>query len=1054
MKEDNAEKHLRGLKIRLALIFAAAALVILSAGFFYYRHYRTSLTTDAGALINSIRRFKENEIITWREDRLNDTQSLLDSPILSIYLNRLAADTSDPGMKAALKSRLQTYLKHNPYSAAYLTDISGKVITSDGSRPAICEDAKRLIQQAAVSARPVFGDFSITPGENQPHLDLVSKAAGGKSGKRLFLVLRIEPEDYFFPLMKNWPTNSRTGETLLVRKDGSDILFLNRLRDQQGAPMTLRLPLENSLLPAAYALKGKTGILQGTDYRGKKVLAAVGLVPGTDWGLVAKLDMDEIMADSAQVSGLLLLLTVLMLGAAGGGAFLFFRQQSEEYQKALETSNAQLAHSEDKFRLFFENSPLGKSITGLDGSLNVNRAFCAMLGYSEEELRHKKWRQITPAEDIEKTEAIVSSLTAGERLAAQFEKRYIRKDGGILYAEVTTALQRDAAGRPEYLITTVNDITARKAAEEALRESETAVRNKLNAIMEPEGDLGTLELTDIFDIPSLQKMMDELYKLTGITSAILDIKGKVIVASGWQDICTRFHRVNPGTCRNCLESDTLLTKDVAPGTSKSYFCKNNLRDIATPLMVGGRHIGNFFLGQFLYEDDPRNLDTFREQARRYGFDEKEYLAAYGRIPVFSRGNVDILISFYRQVTDLVSSLSYGKIKLARALAQSRLAEGLLNEAQSLACLGSYVLNIPTGNWTSSPVLDKVFGISADYGHTVEGWTRLIHPEDRAMMADYFRVEVAGKGIPFNKEYRIIRQDDKTERWVHGLGRLETDTRGRPVKMQGTIQDITERKQAELKIGKLNRALIEKNQEMENFLYITTHDLRSPLVNIQGFSQNLERYTGELLEALGHAQLPEEAKEALKDLAGTRIPGALKFVLESSRKMDALITALLKVSRLGRVEMKPAAVDMNELLKTIQGSLAFQLKQAGGKINCGVLPPCEADPGAVSQLFTNLLDNAIKYRDKNRALAVNVTGEIKDGVARYTVADNGPGIPAADLGRIWDIFYQPGRPRANRGEGIGLPMVKRFAEKNGGGIRAESKEGRGTVFYVELPAAGS
>jgi signal transduction histidine kinase len=267
------------------------------------------------------------------------------------------------------------------------------------------------------------------------------------------------------------------------------------------------------------------------------------------------------------------------------------------------------------------------------------------------------------------------------------------------------------------------------------------------------------------------------------------------------------------------------------------------------------------------------------------------------------------------------------------------------------------------------------------------------------------------------------------------------------------RDITERKRAEIQLEKLNRDLVEKNQEMENFLYITTHDLRSPLVNIQGFSQNLERYVQELREALAPAHLPAEAKAGLEKLTGDRIPGALKFVLESSRKMDALITALLKVSRLGRVEMKPAAVDMNALLKNIQASLAYQLKQAGGTINCAVLPPCKADPGAVSQLFTNLLDNAIKYRDESRALMVNVSGEVKDGSVFYTVADNGPGIPEADLQRIWNVFYQPERAHAKKGEGIGLPMVKRLTEKNGGSIKVESKEGQGSVFYLELPTAG-
>jgi len=126
----------------------------------------------------------------------------------------------------------------------------------------------------------------------------------------------------------------------------------------------------------------------------------------------------------------------------------------------------------------------------------------------------------------------------------------------------------------------------------------------------------------------------------------------------------------------------------------------------------------------------------------------------------------------------------------------RESENLLRESQVSAGLGSYVLDIPSRLWKSSDMLDKVFGIDETYQRTVEGWAALTHPEDRTMMVDYFYNEVVGQGRTFNKEYRIIRHDDQAERWVHGLGKLEFDPLGQPVKMHGTIQDITERRQAE------------------------------------------------------------------------------------------------------------------------------------------------------------------------------------------------------------------------------------------------------------------
>ncbi len=148
----------------------------------------------------------------------------------------------------------------------------------------------------------------------------------------------------------------------------------------------------------------------------------------------------------------------------------------------------------------------------------------------------------------------------------------------------------------------------------------------------------------------------------------------------------------------------------------------------------------------------------------------------------------------------------------RKLAEEYLMESerSLREAQSIAKVGSYTLNIASGLWKSSEVLDEMFGIDKTYDRSLPGWEALIHPEDRLMMADYFQTEVLAHHRPFNQEYRIIRHDDQTVHWVHGMGKLEFDEQGLPVKMHGTIQDITECKQAELdqqqSIAELQKAL--------------------------------------------------------------------------------------------------------------------------------------------------------------------------------------------------------------------------------------------------------
>jgi signal transduction histidine kinase/CheY-like chemotaxis protein len=182
-------------------------------------------------------------------------------------------------------------------------------------------------------------------------------------------------------------------------------------------------------------------------------------------------------------------------------------------------------------------------------------------------------------------------------------------------------------------------------------------------------EVGSLELPDIIDIAALQSLMTHFQKLTGMVFAILDTKGTVLVAAGWQDICTKFHRVHPDTANCCRESDVYLTKGVEPGKFKLYRCKNNMWDVATPLIIGGKHMGNLFMGQFLFTGEEPDRDFFRQQARTHGFEENEYLAALDRVPRWSRDTLDTVMHFYTHLADMIAQLSYGKIKLERAMVE-------------------------------------------------------------------------------------------------------------------------------------------------------------------------------------------------------------------------------------------------------------------------------------------------------------------------------------------------------------------------------------------------
>jgi ligand-binding sensor protein len=203
----------------------------------------------------------------------------------------------------------------------------------------------------------------------------------------------------------------------------------------------------------------------------------------------------------------------------------------------------------------------------------------------------------------------------------------------------------------------------------------------------PEADFGSLELAEIVDVKLLHSLIDDFHAIVNIPMGIIDMKGKMLVGVGWQDICQTFHRVHPETYKNCIESDTRLTAGVAPGEFKLYKCKNNMWSIATPLIVCNQHVGNIFSGQFVFDDEPPDVEFFRTQAQRYAFNEEQYLAALAAVPRLSREHVNTCMTFLTKLAHIISQMSYSNIELARSLAEYKRSQEALIRSEKLASVG-------------------------------------------------------------------------------------------------------------------------------------------------------------------------------------------------------------------------------------------------------------------------------------------------------------------------------------------------------------------------------
>ena len=260
------------------------------------------------------------------------------------------------------------------------------------------------------------------------------------------------------------------------------------------------------------------------------------------------------------------------------------------------------------------------------------------------------------------------------------------------------------------------------------------------------------------------------------------------------------------------------------------------------------------------------------------------------------------------------------------------------------------------------------------------------------------------------------------------------------------------------VARRTAELLAVNAEVQRFAYIVSHDLRAPLVNIMGFTGELEttvrtlnRHAAALATADG--TLPPDLAEAIEQ----DLPEAIRFIRTSTDKMDRLIGAILRLSREGRRLLQPERIVMGDLIGAALTSLAHQVQEAGAEIEVGPLPDLVSDRLAVEQVFTNLLDNALKYRDPARSLRLTVRGRAESGPEGETrvfeVEDTGRGIAERDRERVFELFRRAGG-QGVPGEGVGLAHVRALVRRLGGSIELESTPGRGSVFRVHLPATPS
>ncbi|GAB2177742.1 bifunctional diguanylate cyclase/phosphodiesterase [Dongia sp. agr-C8] len=458
----------------LAIALAAIALTLAVIGTLAYRSGAESMKHDQRDALRTVSELKVSAIKRWLLERRTNVLAFAHDTAAGTVLNSwlvAGAPADSDILVGALASLRHTY----GFTSAQILRADGTVLLGDGEPSLEGDRLRQAIDAAFASGSVATVDLYRPDRAAGIRLGFVAQITTPRRAAALgpiLVAVELRPDESLFPLLESWPTAQSGGEVLLVRREGSDLVYLNDLEGRPDSALRMRMPLDDPALPTAKLLLAEADVVEGTDYRGVAVLASVLPVPGTTWFVLTKVDAAHALQSVNRLAAFTAGMTIAaVLFAAAISGLVWQRQRLQaamiEVQQRQETAAAQL-----RFEATFDQSEIALAHFGLDGRLQrFNERFCICLGLDRSALANASLTGITEPRYHEDNAAALARLMSGEIQSHHVERRIQRADGTALWVDFTLSLVRARGGAPQFIVLAMRDISERRRAEESRRQA-------------------------------------------------------------------------------------------------------------------------------------------------------------------------------------------------------------------------------------------------------------------------------------------------------------------------------------------------------------------------------------------------------------------------------------------------------------------------------------------------------------------------------------------------------------------------------------------------------